>query len=89
MSYGWLVNSGEQYRALHLVLSAGGTWNLMKKDGNTGKGTVEAAISPELAIGYNIHQYFKLGLSSNYYLIFEKSGVIQFISFNLNLIVSF
>ena len=75
--------------ALHLVLSAGGTWNLMKKDGNTGKGTVEAAISPELAIGYNIHQYFKLGLSSNYYLIFEKSGVIQFISFNLNLIVSF
>lgn len=71
------------------VLSAGGTWNFMKKDRSSNKGMVESILNPALIFGYRFTSSFDLHLTADYYSVFEKEGVIQFLSLNLGLVLSF
>lgn len=67
------------------VLSAGGSWNYMKKDRSSNKGMVEPVLNPALIFGYRFTQSFDLHLTADYYSIIEKNGLIQIFSFHLGL----
>jgi len=67
------------------VLSAGGTWNYMKKDRSSNKGMIEPVLNPSLIFGYRFTQSFDLHLTTDYYSIIEKNGLIQIFSFHLGL----
>jgi len=63
------------------ALSAGGSWNYMKKDRSSSRGMVEPILNPSLIFGYRFTQSFDLHLSADYYSVIEKGGVIQMLSF--------
>lgn len=67
------------------ALSAGGSWNYMKKDRSSSKGMVEPVLNPALIFGYRFTQSFDLHLSADYYSVFEKGGVIQLLSFQMGI----
>ncbi|HPO46178.1 MAG TPA: CsgG/HfaB family protein [Spirochaetota bacterium] len=64
------------------ALSAGGTWNYMKRKYYSSKGSVEPILNPELAIGYKIIPAVSFSITAGYSAIFERSAVIQLLSFN-------
>ncbi|HPL15948.1 MAG TPA: CsgG/HfaB family protein [Spirochaetota bacterium] len=66
-------------------LAVGGSWNYMKKDRSNSKGIIEPVINPELNIGYKIKPFLNIYTTTNYYSIFEKSGIVQFFTINLGL----
>jgi len=62
------------------ALSAGGSWNYMKKDRSNSKGIIEPVINPELSIGYKIIPEISIFISAGYFAIFERNTVIQMFS---------
>lgn len=62
------------------TLSSGGSWNYMKKDRSSSKGMVEPILNPGIILGYRFTQSFDLHLMSDYNCVFERDGVIQFIT---------
>lgn len=71
------------------ALAAGGSWNYMKKDRSNSKGIIEPVINPELSIGYKIIPAISICISAGYSIIFERSAVIQILSFNSGFIFYF
>lgn len=65
------------------ALAAGGSWNYMKKDRSNNKGIIEPVINPEITIGYHFMRSIDLYIAANYYSVFEKSGVLQILSFQI------
>lgn len=67
------------------ALSAGGTWNYMKKDNVDNNGIVELIINPMVGFGYRINTILGFHFSIDYNSIFEKNGIIQSITFSSGL----
>ncbi len=67
------------------ALAAGGSWNYMKKDRSNSKGVIEPVINPGITVGYRVNRFFDLHIAANYYSIFEKSGVMQLLSFQFGI----
>ncbi|HNR90652.1 MAG TPA: CsgG/HfaB family protein [Spirochaetota bacterium] len=71
------------------VLSAGGSWNYMKKDRTSSKGMIEPILNPALIFGYRFTPSFDLHFTADYYSVFEKEGVIQLLSIQLGVLFIF
>jgi len=70
------------------ALSAGGSWNYMKKYRSNSKGIIEPMINPEFSIGYKIIPAVSIFISAGYSAIFEKNAVIQIFSANVGITFS-